>query len=188
MRSAILRLSVMASESISVSMATRSEENDVFASGLQGVTKMPILDPAYRSGVAPRNVRRKFKRSSVRVRSSSFSIRCSMRWNIWRFVLKKSCHIYEDLFTAKDAKFTKMNLLCGICTAIHQRVRCLHKFSGGSWLTGICSRQDAKNAKSESLISLRPLRLCGRYSESSLWLGHARFFAVKFRFLRVWLT
>jgi hypothetical protein len=34
----------------------------------------------------------------------------------------------------------------------------LRKFSGGPWLskTGICSRQDAKNAKSGSLISLRP--------------------------------
>ena len=60
---------------------------------------------------------------------------------------------------------------------------------------GICSRQaclersrkDAKNAKSGSLISLRPLRrcsghalrLCGRYSKFWLRLCRARFFAVK---------
>jgi hypothetical protein len=43
----------------------------------------------------------------------------------------------------------------------------LRKFSGGPWLSkmGICSRQDAKNAKSGSLISLRSLHLCARYSE-----------------------
>jgi hypothetical protein len=39
----------------------------------------------------------------------------------------------------------------------------LRKFSGGPWLskTGICSRQDAKNAKSRSLIffaAFAPLR------------------------------
>jgi hypothetical protein len=41
----------------------------------------------------------------------------------------------------------------------------LAQIFGDPWLskTGICSRQDAKNAKSGSLISLRPLRLCGRY-------------------------
>jgi hypothetical protein len=39
--------------------------------------------------------------------------------------------------------------------------------------TGICSRQDAKNAKSGSLISLRPLRLCARYSEFWLRLRRA---------------
>src|SRR4029434_9604478 len=63
------------------------------------------------------------------------------------------------------------------------------KVSGGPWLskTGICSRQDAKNAKSGSLISLRPLRrrsghalrLCGRYSEFWLRLGRAGFYVVK---------
>jgi hypothetical protein len=53
--------------------------------------------------------------------------------------------------------------------------------------TGICSGQDAKNAKSGSLISLRPLRrrsghalrLCARYSESWLRLGRARLSTVK---------
>jgi hypothetical protein len=42
----------------------------------------------------------------------------------------------------------------------------MRNFSDGPWLskTGIYSRQDAKNAKSGNLISLRPLRLCGRYS------------------------
>jgi hypothetical protein len=45
--------------------------------------------------------------------------------------------------------------------------RSLRKFSGGAFFkTVIASRQDAKNAKFGSLISLRPLRLCGRYSES----------------------
>jgi membrane protein DedA with SNARE-associated domain len=51
---------------------------------------------------------------------------------------------------------------------------------------GICSRQDAKhalsgvegNAKSGSLISLRPLRLCGRYSEFWLRLCRAAFSVV----------
>src|SRR4029453_10222648 len=57
--------------------------------------------------------------------------------------------------------------------------------------TGICSRQaclersrkDAKNAKSGSLISLRPLRLCGRYSEFWLRLCNAEPFAVRFSLL-----
>src|SRR4030095_8732338 len=111
MRSVILRLSVMASESISVSMAIRSGENDGFGSGLQGVTKMPISDHAYRSGVAPRSVQRKFKRSFVRVRSSSFSIRCSTRWNIWTFALKKSCRICKRILTTENASFDKLRMI-----------------------------------------------------------------------------
>ena len=60
-------------------------------------------------------------------------------------------------------------------------VRTLRELSGGPRLskTGISSRQDAKNAKSGSLISLRPLRLCARYSEFWLRLGRAGFFVVK---------
>jgi len=61
----------------------------------------------------------------------------------------------------------------------------LRKFSGGPWLSkaGICSRQDAKSG---SLISLRPLRrrsghalrLCARYSEFWLRLRRTRSFVV----------
>jgi hypothetical protein len=53
----------------------------------------------------------------------------------------------------------------------------LRKFSGGPWLSkaGICSRQDAKSG---SLISLRPLRLCVRYSEFWLRLRRTRSFVV----------
>jgi hypothetical protein len=60
-------------------------------------------------------------------------------------------------------------------------VRTLRELSGGPRLskTGISSRQDAKNAKSGSLISLRTLRLCARYSEFWLRLGRAGFFVVK---------
>ena len=59
--------------------------------------------------------------------------------------------------------------------ALHT-LKCSRKFSGGPWLskTGICSRQDAKRAKSGSLISWRPLRLCARYSEFSLRLYRRR--------------
>src|SRR5215475_12765503 len=110
MRSEILRISVTASESTSLSTATRSTAKNAFAIGLQSATKMPISDPACRSGEPPRNARRRFKSLSVLVRSSSCSIRCSTRWNIWRSAPKKSCRIYEDLFAAKDAKFTKDNL------------------------------------------------------------------------------
>ena len=46
--------------------------------------------------------------------------------------------------------------------------------------TGIYSCQDAKNAKSGNLISLRPLRLCGRYSEFWLRLCRARFYRLLF--------
>jgi hypothetical protein len=57
--------------------------------------------------------------------------------------------------------------------------------------TGICSGQDAKNAKSGSLISLRPLRrrsghalrLCARYSEFGLGLGRVRIFVVRMSFV-----
>src|SRR6266536_5241761 len=54
---------------------------------------------------------------------------------------------------------------------MHKSLRTLRKLSGGPWLskTGICSRQDAKSG---SLISLRPLRLCARYSE--FWLRRSR--------------
>ena len=64
-------------------------------------------------------------------------------------------------------------------------VRTLRELSGGPRLskTGISSRQDAKNAKSGSLISLRTLRLCARYSEFWLRLGRAGFFVVKNPFL-----
>ncbi len=48
----------------------------------------------------------------------------------------------------------------------------------GSPKNGIYSRQDAKNAKSGSLISLRPLRLCGRHSEFWLRFCRAGFSAV----------
>jgi hypothetical protein len=60
-------------------------------------------------------------------------------------------------------------------------VRTLRELSGGPRpsKTGISSRQDAKNAKSGSLISLRTLRLCARYSEFWLRLGRAGFFVVK---------
>ncbi len=69
--------------------------------------------------------------------------------------------------------------------AMLESFRSLRKFFGGPWLskTGICSRQNAKNAKSGSLISLRPLRLCARYSESWLRLSRAGFFVVKNHFL-----
>ena len=61
---------------------------------------------------------------------------------------------------------------------IVESFRSLRKFSGGPWLskTGICSRPDAKSG---SLISLRPLRVCARYSEFWLRLGRASFFVVK---------
>ena len=57
---------------------------------------------------------------------------------------------------------------------MHKSLRTLRKIFRWPWLskTGICSRQDAKNAKSGSLISLRPLRLCARYSE--FWLRLCR--------------
>ena len=76
-----------------------------------------------------------------------------------------------------DFFFVLFALLC-------LRVCASYEVSGGPSLykTGIYSRQDAKNAKSGSLISLRPLRrrsghalrLCARYSEFWLQLYHAR--------------
>jgi hypothetical protein len=55
------------------------------------------------------------------------------------------------------------SLFCVLCIAMLKNLCSLRKFSGGPWLskTGICSRQDAKNAKSGSLIffaAFAPLR------------------------------
>ena len=57
------------------------------------------------------------------------------------------------------------------------------KFSGSPWLSknGICSRQERQERQvREVSISLRPLRLCGRYSEFWLRLCRAKFYVVKF--------
>jgi|GEM_PF-1456819 len=61
-------------------------------------------------------------------------------------------HVTKDILTTKEA--TKGSgvfdhELRALCTAMLKSLRTLRKFSGGPSLskTGICSRQDAKNAK-----------------------------------------
>jgi hypothetical protein len=90
--------------------------------------------------------------------------------------------------TAKEFRIQKSNMPVFFTPALMLGVAQLFAllyikvFASGLWQskTGICSRQDAKNAKSGSLISLRPLRLCARYSDFWLWPGHATFFAVTY--------
>jgi hypothetical protein len=76
-------------------------------------------------------------------------------------------------------KYVKNDILYSLCCTLKLSLLA-QVLWGGPWLskTGICSRQDAKNAKSGSLISLRPLRLCARYSEFWLRLRRARFSAI----------
>src|SRR5262249_31184836 len=72
-----------------------------FANGSGCATKTPISARRFRSGAAPRNARKKSRRSLKPARSRSFSIRCLTKKSIWKSAPRKSCRIYKIACVAK---------------------------------------------------------------------------------------
>ena len=94
-RSAIRRLFISPSGFTSPLTTTKRAASGVSKNGSASAIKTPISARKFRSGAAAPSAPKKFKSWCARVRSRSFSIRCSTRWSIWKSAPRKSCRICD---------------------------------------------------------------------------------------------